>query len=245
MISTAPPGGGSPDVSIVIPFFNEEENVSPLLTELREVCATLGQVEVLLVNDGSKDQTGREIDYWATEWPGVRPVHFVTNHGQAAALFTGLQLCRGKTVVTLDGDGQNDPGDIPRLLAALENGADMIAGVRALRRDSLLRRVMSRLANGIRSRALRDGVRDTGCTLKAFRREVIATFIPIRTMYSFMAAMAVNAGFTVSQMEVGHRARTRGESKYGLGAFLWRPLVDMLGLMWFFRRRIPGKIPVR
>jgi dolichol-phosphate mannosyltransferase len=246
MSSTAPLSGGIPEFSIVIPFFNEGENIAPLLAELREVCAGLpGAVEVILVNDGSRDGTGPEIDRWAVEWPSVRPVHFVTNHGQAAALYFGLQLCRGQAVVTLDGDGQNHPGDIPKLLEALRDGVDMVAGVRALRRDSALRKAMSRLANGIRSRALKDGVRDTGCTLKAFRREVISSFIPIRTMYSFMAAMAVNAGFTVTQMEVRHRPRTRGESKYGLGAFLWRPFLDMIGLMWFFRRRIPGRIAVR
>ncbi len=234
-----------PALSIVIPFYNEETNIGPLLTELREVCTTLDRrCEVVLVNDGSADGTGAEIDRWSRDWPDVVPVHFVHNQGQAAALYQGMHRCRGEVVVTLDGDGQNNPADIPRLLEALSD-CDMVAGVRANRQDSALRLGMSRFANAVRSRILGDGIRDTGCTLKAFRREVVNSFIPIRTLYSFMAAMAVNAGFRIRQVEVTHRARTRGVSKYGLGVFLWRPLADMLGLLWFFRRRIACRIETR
>jgi dolichol-phosphate mannosyltransferase len=242
------PGGSGkyPDLSIVIPFFDEEESIPPLLSEVRQVCEGLDLVaEVIAVNDGSRDGTGAELDRWAAEWAAVRPIHFAANQGQAAALYYGLQRCRGDVVVTLDGDGQNDPHDIPRLLDAIRDGVDLVAGVRARRQDSAMRIAMSRLANGIRSKALGDGVRDSGCTLKAFRREVIPSFIPIRTMYSFMVAMVVHGGFSVRQIEVNHRPRTRGQSKYGFLVFLWRPLVDMLGLMWFFRRRIAGGIKTR
>jgi dolichol-phosphate mannosyltransferase len=237
---------GGLKLSVVIPFFNEEENVAPLLAEVREVCGRLGvSAEVIAVDDGSSDGTGREIDSAAAAWPAVRPIHFVANQGQAAALYHGMQQCRGDVVVTMDGDGQNDPHDIPRLLDAIRDGADLAAGVRARRRDSALRIAMSRLANGIRSRALGDGVRDTGCTLKAFRREVIPSFLPIRTMYSFMVAMAVQGGYSIREVEVNHRPRTKGQSKYGVLVFLWRPLVDMLGLMWFFRRRFSARIQTR
>lgn len=230
----------------MIPFFDEEENVPSLLAELREVCEGLQlRAEVIAVNDGSRDGTGPQLDRWAAEWPAVRPIHFVKNQGQAAALYHGLHRCRGDVVVTLDGDGQNDPHDIPRLLEAVRSGVDLAVGERARRQDSALRVAMSRLANGIRSKALGDGVRDTGCTLKVFRREVIPSFLPIRTMYSFMAAMAVHGGFSIRQIKVNHRPRTRGQSKYGLLVFLWHPLVDMLGLMWFFRRRISGAIETR
>ncbi len=150
------------------------------------------------------------------------------NNGQAAALFVGMKQATGEILVTLDGDGQNDPADIPRLLAALDN-FDMVAGVRARRQDSWLRLAMSRLANGVRSSLLRDGLRDTGCALKAFRCEVIESFIPIRTLYSFMGAMAVAGGFRICQLEVAHRPRTRGQSKYGLSVFWWKPLIDMVG----------------
>jgi len=233
------------ELSVVIPFYNEQENVAVLLAEVRGVCDGLGRsYEAVLVNDGSSDGTGVCLDEEAKKWPQARIIHFVSNHGQAAALFYGLKSATGDVMVTLDGDGQNDPAEIPRLLAALAD-CDLVAGIRARRRDSALRVAMSRLANGVRSKILGDGVRDTGCSLKAFRREVVDAFIPIRTMYSFMAAMAVNAGFRLKQIEVAHRPRTRGVSKYGLVAFLWRPLLDMLGLLWFFRRRIPGRIAVR
>jgi len=236
---------GSMEVSIVIPFYNEQENVAVLLGEVRGVCAGLGRTyEAVLVNDGSTDDTGMCLDEEAKKWPQARIFHFAENHGQAAALYFGLQRATGDILVTLDGDGQNDPADIPRLLATLKD-CDMAAGIRARRKDSALRLAMSRLANGVRSKILGDGVRDTGCSLKAFRREVVASFIPIRTMYSFMAAMAVNGGFRIQQIEVAHRPRTRGVSKYGLMAFLWRPLVDMVGLVWLFRRRIPCRIALR
>jgi glycosyltransferase involved in cell wall biosynthesis len=231
-----------PEISIVVPFFNEDENVTPLLTELRAVCDRLGRTyEGILVNDGSRDGTGSRLDEMARSWPQARTFHFRSNHGQAAALFFGMKQAAGQIIVTLDGDGQNDPADIPKLLAEL-SFCDMAAGVRARRQDSRLRLAMSRLANGIRSKLLGDGLRDTGCALKAFRQEVVGSFIPIRTLYSFMGAMAVAGGFTLRQVEVAHRPRTRGVSKYGFSVFWWKPLLDMLGILWFSRRRFPGRI---
>jgi dolichol-phosphate mannosyltransferase len=226
-----------PRISIIVPFFNEEENVVPLLTELRAVCNTVGQpYEGIFVNDGSQDATGWRLDEAAKGWPEARTFHFRSNHGQAAALFFGMKQAAGEVLVTLDGDRQNDPADIPKLLAELSD-CDMVAGVRARRQDSWLRLAMSRLANSIRSRLLGDGLRDTGCALKAFRHEVVDSFIPIRTLYSFMGAMAVAGGFRLRQVEVVHRPRTRGVSKYGFSVFWWKPLVDMLGVFWFSRRR--------
>jgi dolichol-phosphate mannosyltransferase len=234
-----------PDLSIVIPFFDEEDNIAPLLTETRAVCDSIGSnYEVLCIDDGSRDNTGHRLDETAREWAQVRVFHFASNHGQAAALFFGMKQAAGGILVTLDGDGQNDPADIPRLVDELKH-CDMAAGVRGRRHDSWLRLAMSRLANNVRSRILGDGLRDTGCGLKAFRREVAESFVPIRTLYSFMGAMATAAGFRINQVEVAHRARTRGKSKYGLAVFLWRPLLDMLGLLWFFRRRLPQRIALK
>jgi dolichol-phosphate mannosyltransferase len=136
----------------------------------------------------------------------------------------------------MDGDGQNCPADVPGLLAGRGN-ADMIVGIRQNRQDSWLRRKISRLANAVRSRILGDGMRDGGCALKVFRREVVSSFIPIRTLYSFMPAMAVAAGFRVVEAPVTHRARGGGKSNYGLQVFLWRPVLDLLGVWWFSRRR--------
>jgi dolichol-phosphate mannosyltransferase len=234
-----------PVVSILVPFFNEEENVAPMLAELRAVCDTLEYAyEAIFVNDGSTDSTGRRLVEAIENWPQARALHSNSNNGQAAALYFGMKLAAGEIVVTLDGDGQNDPADIPRLLAAMGD-FDMVAGVRAGRQDSRLRLLMSWLAKGVRVRILRDGLGDTGCALKAFRREVIDSFIPIRTLYSFMGAMAVAAGFRIHQLEVTHRPRTRGESKYGLAVFWWKPLIDMMGVYWFSRRRFSCQIELR
>ena len=235
----------NPRVSIVVPFFNEEENVVPLLAEIRAVCDALGQAyETIFINDGSTDATKRRLDAATKDWPEARPIHCRKNHGQAAALFVGMKRATGEVLVTLDGDGQNDPADIPRLLAALDH-FDMVAGVRVRRQDSWLRLAMSGLANAVRAGLLRDGLRDTGCALKAFRCEVVESFIPIRTLYSFMGAMAVAGGLRICQLEVAHRPRTRGQSKYGLSVFWWKPLIDMVGVYWFSRRRFPCHIEER
>jgi len=226
------------DFTVVIPFYNEAANVRPLLEEVRTTLQQMtGSSEVVAVNDGSTDDTWKELVALSLEWPALRIFDHFKNRGQAAALWTGFAQAKGGIIVTLDGDGQNDPADIPRLLAALEQDADMVSGIRAVRKDSTLRRMMSKLANHIRGRLLRDGIHDSGCALKAFRREVCHSFVPIRTLYSFMPAMAVAGGFRVKEMPVNHRERTAGVSKYGLGVMLWRPLVDMLGVWWFITRR--------
>lgn len=151
-----------------------------------------------------------------------------------------MKLAVAPILITMDGDGQNVPTDIPRLLEALP-GFDMVAGIRAKRNDSWLRKKMSRTANAIRGIILKDGMRDSGCALKAFRREVVDSFLPMRTLYSFMPALAVAGGFRVTQLEVTHRARERGQSHYGLGVMLWRPALDMMGLWWWRHRRF--KLP--
>ena len=235
----------APQISIVVPFFNEEENVSPLLAEIRAVCGAIGKTyEGIFVNDGSTDETRQRLDEVAQNWPEARVFHFRENHGQAAALFFGMKQATGEILVTIDGDGQNDPADIPRLLTELVS-CDMVAGIRTRRKDSWLRLGMSKLANSVRARLLGDGLRDTGCALKAFRREVVDSFIPIRTLYSFMGAMAVAGGFRLRQVKVAHRPRIRGVSKYGLSVFWWKPLIDMAGIFWFSRRRCPPRIELR
>jgi glycosyltransferase involved in cell wall biosynthesis len=224
--------------SVIVPFFNEEANVAPLLAELRRVLDPLGRnYEVILVDDGSSDSTAAILKRVADTWPHCVVLPFRQNRGQAAALLSGFHRAAGSVFVTLDGDGQNDPADIPHLLARLD-GADMVAGIRASREDSTLRRIMSRVANGVRGKFLGDGMTDTGCALKAFRREVAGSFIPIRTLYSFMPALAVAAGYRVVEQAVNHRPRLAGTSKYGLLAMAWRPLIDMIGIRWFASRRV-------
>jgi glycosyltransferase involved in cell wall biosynthesis len=230
----------SPVYSVVVPFYNEEVAAPRLLQEILAVLARLDDpAECLCIDDGSSDGTAAVLNAFAAQSGSpVRVIAFSKNRGQAAALWVGLHEARGRIIITLDGDGQNDPGDIPRLLDAL-TGADMVVGVRQNRRDNASRRWMSMLANAVRARVLGDGMRDSGCALKAFRREVVASLIPIRTLYSFIPAMAVAGGFRTRQVPVQHRARTGGRSSYGALVFLWRPLVDLVGMWWFSRRAFP------
>lgn len=229
-----------PVYSVVVPFYNEEVAAPHLLQEILAVLARLDSpAECLCIDDGSIDGTAAVLNAFAARPDSlVRVLALPKNRGQAAALWAGLHGARGRIIVTLDGDGQNDPGDIPRLLEALM-GADMVVGVRQKRQDSASRRLMSRLANAVRARVLGDGMRDSGCALKAFRRDVVDALIPIRTLYSFIPAMAVAAGFRIRQIPVRHRARTGGRSSYGVLVFLWRPLVDLVGMWWFSRRAFP------
>ena len=238
----------SPALSLIIPFFNEEPGVLAFLKELGDTVDELSagahdcpalSCEVLLIDDGSSDHTGHLLAEACRHRPGWQAITLARNFGQAAALYAGINLARGRCLVLLDGDGQNDPADIPRLLSALDAGADLAVGVRARRRDHWQRRWMSRVANAVRRRVLRDGVRDTGCGLKAMQREVIDSLIPIRTLYSFIPALAVAAGFRVAEVVVNHRPRRGGESKYGLRNFWYWPLLDMIGVWWFSHRRCP------
>jgi dolichol-phosphate mannosyltransferase len=234
-----------PDVSIIIPVFNEEQVIGEVLWELKEFLSqhALAQ-ELLVVDDGSSDGTGRLASRMLADWPHARLLRLARNVGQAAALYYGMHQALGRTIILMDGDGQNDPWDIPHLLALLVDGrADMAVGVRVKRKDTWSRRLISRLANGVRRRILNDGVTDTGCGLKAFDRRVVDAFIPFQTLYSFMPALAVGAGFAVVEVPVRHRPRRGGKSKYGIRQFLWRPLLDMFGVWWFTHRRFPAPCP--
>jgi glycosyltransferase involved in cell wall biosynthesis len=163
-------------------------------------------------------------------------IRLAQNCGQAAALYYGMKKARGRIIILMDGDGQNDPRDLPVILEPLAK-FDMVVGDRVDRKDNFLRRVMSRAANKIRRRILNDSISDSGCGIKAFHRSVVDAFIPIRTLYSFIPALAISAGFSVKEVPVRHRPRLGGKSKYGVRQFLWRPILDMLGVWWFTRRR--------
>jgi glycosyltransferase involved in cell wall biosynthesis len=194
--------------------------------------------EAVLVNDGSADRTAAELERARTKWPQCRVLNLPRNLGQGAALLYGIQETSAPIIAMMDGDGQNVPADLAVLLPLL-NRADLVVGVRASRHDSGLRRVLSRLANTVRSRLLGDRLSDAGCALKVFRREVIASFLPVHMLNPFMPALAVACGFRVAEHAVQHRPRRGGESKYGLQVILWRPLCDMLAIWWILRRRIP------
>ena len=228
-----------PHYSIVIPAYNEEDVVGELLDDLRRFLGRWrSDYELLMIDDGSSDRTAEIIGSRFENWSQGQLVRLSRNCGQAAALYYGMKRACGQVVILMDGDGQNDPRDIPKVLEPLDR-VDMVVGVRVDRRDSFARRTMSWVANAARSRILRDGVADSGCGIKAFHRRVIEAFIPMRTLYSFMPALAISAGFTVGQVPVHHRPRSGGRSKYGVRQFLWRPLLDLIGVWWFSHRRCP------
>lgn len=232
-------GGETVELSAVVPFFDEEEAAAGVLDELVAALDATGRCwEIVAVDDGSRDRTAEILLERRGREPRLRVLRSPVNRGQGAALWAGLHCARGELIVTLDGDGQNDPADLPRLIGALGDAA-MVVGVRRARTDSWLRRSMSRIANAVRGRVLGDRLHDGGCALKVLRREVVASLLPIRTLYSFLPALAVAAGYDVREIDVAHRPRRGGRSSYGLRVFLWRPLLDMLGVLWFRSRRFP------
>jgi glycosyltransferase involved in cell wall biosynthesis len=230
-------GAHSPAVSVVVPLFNEEENVAILQSELAAALSGL-DYEIIFVDDGSSDRTVERI----APGPGIRVLRFEKNAGQSAALHAGLQNARGRTAVLIDGDLQNDPADIPRLLAEIERGADLVCGYRARRKDTLVKRITSRVANFIRSRFTKDGVRDTGCTLKAMRRECIGALLPFKGMHRFIPALVKGAGYRLVEIPVNHRPRRFGQSKYGLSNRAIRATVDMFGVRWLLSRQLNYKV---
>lgn len=229
-----------PDISVVIPFFNEERHVAGVVCEVAAVLNRIGRsFELVLVDDGSTDHTAQQLLEAAAHTAGCRVLQHASNAGQAAALWSGLRAARGGILVTLDGDGQNDPIELPAMIARLAD-ADLVQGIRQPRRDPRLRRAMSAMANGVRRRWLRDGASDAGCAVRVFRREVLASLVPIRSLYSFIPSCASAAGFRIVEYPVPHRQRRFGTSSYGLRLMWWRPLVDMLALGWLARRRLPA-----
>jgi glycosyltransferase involved in cell wall biosynthesis len=230
-------GADSRAVSVIVPLFNEEENVSILQSELTAALAGL-DYEIIFVDDGSSDQTVERIALG----PGIRVLRFEKNAGQSAALYAGLRSARGRTAVLIDGDLQNDPADISRLLAEIERGADLVCGYRPQRKDTLVKRVTSRVANFVRSRFTKDCVRDTGCTLKAMRRECIGALLPFKGMHRFIPALVKGAGYRLVEVPVNHRPRRFGRSKYGLGNRAVRATIDMFGVRWLLSRRLNYKL---
>src|SRR5881396_2538704 len=227
----------SPAVSAIVPLFNEEENMSLLQSELRAALGGLDH-EIGFVDDGSVDRTVERIK----PAPNIRVILFEKNSGQSAAIYAGLKAARGASLVLIDGDLQNDPADIPRLLAEITRGADLVCGYRAQRRDTLVKRLTSWIANAVRSRFTKDGVRDTGCTLKAMRRECVNALVPFKGMHRFIPALVKGAGYQLREIPVNHRPRRFGQTKYGLSNRALRATVDMFGVRWLLSRRLNYKV---
>ena len=227
----------SPAVSVIVPLFNEEDSIGILQSELSAALKDF-TYEIIFVDDGSTDLTVDRIE------PGtnMRVIRFEKNAGQSAAIYAGLKEARGATVVLIDGDLQNDPADIPKLLAEIAQGADLVCGYRTQRRDTMVKRLTSRIANAVRSRFTRDGVRDTGCTLKAMRRECVTVLVPFKGMHRFIPALVKGAGYRLVEIPVNHRPRRFGQSKYGLGNRALRATIDMFGVRWLLSRRLTHKM---
>ena len=237
-----------PDITIVVPVYNEAQSLPDLAREIDQVMTPLPwSYELLLVDDGSTDTSREVMRRLAAGDARVRVVTLPRNRGQSAALAAGFRRSRGETVVTLDADLQNDPRDVPLLLAALE-GADprspqgqgfaVVSGVRRHRRDDWVRRISSRIANAVRRRVLDDAVTDVGCSLKAYRAEYLRKVPVFDGFHRFLPALVQMAGGSVREIDVAHRPRLYGTSKYGIHNRLWRGIVDLLGVRWMRRRWI-------
>ena len=227
----------SPALYVVVPVFNEEENMSILQSELRSALAGV-DYEIVFVDDGSVDRSVEKIE----KAPQVRILRFEKNTGQSAALYVGIIAARGGTIVMIDADLQNDPADIPRLLAEISRGADLVCGYRAQRKDTIAKRLTSRIANFVRSRFTKDGVRDTGCTLKAMRRECVRALVPFKGMHRFIPALIKGAGYRLVEIPVNHRPRRFGQTNYGFGSRALRATIDMFGVRWLLSRRLNYKV---
>lgn len=227
----------SPAISVVVPLYNEEGNVAELQRQIEAALATR-DYEIVLVDDASTDNTLANI-------PGgerVRVIRFEKNSGQSAAMHAGIHNSRGDIIVTLDGDLQNDPADIPAMITMLNQGWDLVCGYRQKRKDTAFKRLQSRIANAVRSRFVGDHVRDTGCTLKVMRRECREALLLFNGMHRFIPALIRNMGYRVTEMPVNHRPRVHGVSKYGFGNRALRATMDMFGVRWLNSRRVVYRI---
>lgn len=227
----------SPEISVVVPAYNEEESLPLLVGEIR--AALVGRsFELIVVDDGSTDRTCEVARELAAAGSGLRVMRMSRNSGQSAALAAGWRAARGAVVVTLDSDLQNDPAEIPRLLAKLEEGWDVVSGVRQNRQDTWVRLMSSRIANGVRNWATRDQVSDVGCTLRAARREFLTDLPMFTGMHRFLPTLLKMQGARTTEIPVHHRARRFGVAKYGIGNRLFRAVADLLAVRWMQKRWI-------
>jgi dolichol-phosphate mannosyltransferase len=230
----------APAVSVVVPVRNEEGNIGPLVDEIAKALTGRWNFEIVYVNDGSIDGTTGELVQLMASRPYLRQVRHATSCGQSAAVRSGSQAARAPIVVTLDGDGQNDPAFIPSMVQKLMNGAPrigLVAGQRVGRKDTGFKKLQSRIANGVRGVILRDGTRDTGCGLKAVRRDVMVNLPYFDGLHRFLPALVKREGYEIGYVDVVDRPRRMGTSNYGLWDRLWVGILDLAGVWWLIRRR--------
>ncbi len=226
-------------LSVVVPVHNERDNVLPLIEEIAAALRGRTAFEVVYVDDASRDDTLAVLREAKQRFPELRVVRHLSQSGQSTAVRTGIKHARGEWIATLDGDGQNDPADIPKLLDARDRAAPTVklfAGWRVNRRDDFVKRISSKIANGVRSRLLRDATPDTGCGIKLVERELFLDLPAFDHMHRFLPALVHRAGYQTESVPVNHRARTRGVSKYGMWNRLWVGISDLRGVAWLIKR---------
>jgi dolichol-phosphate mannosyltransferase len=229
-----------PAVSVVVPVRNEAGNIEPVVKEITAAFAGQWSFEVVYVDDGSNDGTAVELKRLMAQYPWLRRVRHKQSCGQSAAVRSGVSAARAPLIVTLDGDGQNDPAFIPALLRVLEAGAPrvgLVAGQRVKRKSGGFKKFQSRIANAVRAAVLRDGTRDTGCGLKAFHRDVFLALPYFDGLHRFLPALVKREGYAIGYVDVVDRPRGAGASNYGMWDRLWVGILDLAGVWWLIRRK--------
>ena len=229
-----------PAVAVVVPVRNEADNLAPLIDEIAAALSERWAFEVIYVDDGSTDTTAATLAQLRLQHPWLRQIRHAASCGQSAAVRSGVAAARAPLIITLDGDGQNDPAFLPPLIEALETGwpqVGLIAGQRVGRQDTGFKRLQSRIANAVRGAVLKDGTRDTGCGLKAFPRDVFLELPYFDGLHRFLPALVRRDGFAVGYVDVVDRPRRHGRSNYGLWDRLWVGILDLAGVWWLVRRR--------
>lgn len=228
-----------PELAVVVPVFNERDNIPPLLAEIDAALDGCCDYEIIYVDDASTDDSLAVLNAARASHPHLRVLHHIRQSGQSTAVWNGVRAARSPWIATLDGDGQNDPADIPKLLEARADAdvkVRMFAGWRVERHDSFNKRISSKVANAVRSRLLRDGTPDTGCGLKVFERATFMLLPYFDHMHRYLPALVRRAGYAVQSVPVNHRPRTRGQSKYGMWGRLMVGLTDICGVAWLAKR---------
>jgi dolichol-phosphate mannosyltransferase len=233
------------DVSIVVPVRNEAGNVAPLIAEIATALDGRWPYEIIYVDDGSTDATSERLAEIMQARKNLRQIRHASSSGQSAAVRSGVRAARGAIVATLDGDGQNDPAFLPDLIAAIQIGdgrVGLAAGQRVGRKDTGFKKMQSRIANGVRNAILRDGTRDTGCGLKAFRRDVFLSMPYFDGLHRFLPALMRREGYDIAYVDVIDRPRHSGVSNYGFFDRLWIGIMDLAGVWWLIRRKKPTPV---